>query len=53
MAMFGRVAIATQFVSAMDGIDYHFFRLSHFKECVAIMFLIVDLFFPLLLKYFS
>lgn len=42
------VAIATQFVSATDGIDY--FRLSHF--CVATaMCLFVTLFFPFLLKY--
>ena len=45
-----RVAMATQFVSAMDGIDCSvFFRPSHFKDCVAIvMCLIVALFFPFL-----
>ena len=45
-----RVAMATQFVSATDGIDCSiFFRPSHFKDCVAIvMRLIVALFFPFL-----
>ena len=53
MATVGRVAIATQFVSATDGIDCSiFFRPSHFKDCVALaMCLIVALFFPFLLKY--
>ena len=37
MATVERVAIATQFVSAMDGIDCSiFFSPSHFKDCVAI-----------------
>ena len=49
MATVERVAIATQFVSATDGIDCSiFFRPSHFKDCVAIaMCLIVALFFSL------
>ena len=53
MATVERVAIATQFVSAMDGIDCCIcFRPSDFKDCVAIaMCLIVVPFFPFLLKY--
>ena len=49
MATVGHVAIATQFVSAMDGIDRsNFSRPSHFKDCVALaMSLIVALFFSL------
>ena len=52
MATVERVAIATQFVSAKDGIDCSiFFRPSHFKDCVAIaMCLIVALFFPFLIE---
>ena len=52
MATVERVAIATQFVSATDGIDCSiFFRPSHFKDCVAIaMCLIVALFFPFLIE---
>ena len=52
MATVGRVPIATQFVSATDGIDCSiFFRPSHFKDCVAIaMCLIVALFFPFLIE---
>ena len=52
MATVERVAIATQFVSATDGIDCSIiFRPSHFQDCVAIaMCLIVDLFFPFLIK---
>ena len=52
MAIVERVAIATQFVSATDGIDWSiFFRPSHFKDCVAIaMCLIVALFFPFLIE---
>ena len=51
MAIVERVAIATQFVSAMDGIHCSiFFRPSHFIDCVAIaMCLIVALFFPFLM----
>ena len=47
-----RVAIATQFVSATDGIDCSiFFRPSHFKDCVAIAIrFIVALFFPFLIE---
>ena len=54
MATVGRVAIATQFVSATDGIDRsNFFRPSHFKDCVAIaMCLIVALFFPFLTEVY-
>ena len=50
MATVEHVAMATQFVSATDGIDCSIlFRLSHFKDCVAIaMRLIVALFFPFL-----
>ena len=52
MATIKRVAIATQFVSATDGIDCSiFFRPSHFKDCVTIaMCLIVALFFPFLIE---
>ena len=52
MATAERVAIATQCVSATDGIDCPiFFRPSHFKDCVAIaMCLIVALFFPFLIE---
>ena len=52
MATVERVAIATQFVSATDGIDCSiFFRPSHFKDCVAIaMCLTVALFFPFLIE---
>ena len=52
MATVEPVAIATQFVSATDGIDCSiFFRPSHFKDCVAIaMYLIVALFFPFLIE---
>ena len=52
MATIKRVAIATQFVSATDGIDCSiFFRPSHFKDCVTIaMCLIVVLFFPFLIE---
>ena len=52
MATIKRVAIATQFVSATDGIDRSiFFRPSHFKDCVTIaMCLIVALFFPFLIE---
>ena len=52
MATVERVAIATQFVSATDGIDCSiFFRPLHFKDCVAIaMCLIVALFFPFLIE---
>ena len=52
MATVERVAIATQFVSATDGIDCSiFFRRSHFTDCVAIaMHLIVALFFPFLIE---
>ena len=52
MATVERVAIATQFVSATDGIDCSiFFRPSHFEDCVAIaMCLIVAVFFPFLIK---
>ena len=52
MATVDRVAIATQFVSAMDGINCSiFFCQSHFKDCVAIaMRLIVALFFPFLIE---
>ena len=52
MASVERVAIATQFVSATDGIDCSiFFRPSHFKDCVAIaMCLIVAQFFPFLIE---
>ena len=47
MATVECVAIATQFVSAKDGIDCSiFFHPSHFKDCVAIaMCLIVALIF--------
>ena len=52
MATIKRVAIATQFVSATDGIDCSiFFRPLHFKYCVAIATcLIVALFFPFLIE---
>ena len=53
MATVERVAVATQFVSATDGIDcsIFFFRSSHFKDCVAVaMRLIVALFFPFLIE---
>ena len=52
MATVGRVPIATQFVSATDGIDCSiFFRPSHFKDCVAMaMCLIVALYFPFLIE---
>ena len=49
-----RVAVATLFVSATDGIGCSIFSdgPSHFKDCVAIaMCLIVAIFFPFLLKY--
>ena len=54
MATVERVTIATQFVSATDGIDCSiFFRPSHFKDCVAIaMCLIVTLFFPFLIEVY-
>ena len=54
MATVDCVAIATQFVSATDGIDCSiFYRLSHFKDCVAIvMCLIVALFFPFLIEVY-
>ena len=49
MATVERVAIATRFVSAADGIDCStFFRPSHFKDCVAIAICLnVALFVPL------
>ena len=54
MATVEHVAIATQFVSEMDGINSSiFFRPSHFKDCVAIamcLTLIVALFFPFLIE---
>ena len=52
MATVERVAIATQVVSATDGIDCSiFFRPSHFKDYVAIaMRLIVALFFPFVIE---
>ena len=48
MVTVGRVALATQFVSATDGIDSSIFsRSSHFKDCVVMaMCLIVALFPP-------
>ena len=52
MVIVEHVAIATQFVTATDGIDCSIcFRPSHFKDCVAIaMRLIVALFFPFLIE---
>ena len=52
MATVRRVALATQIVSATDGIDCSIFsRLLHFKDFVVIgMCLIVALFFPFLIK---
>ena len=52
MAMFGRVSIATQFVSVVDGNNCSIsFHPSHFKGCVAMaMCLIVALFFPILIE---
>ena len=46
MATVERVAIATQFVSATDGIDCSiFFRPSHFKDCVAIAMCLIEALF--------
>ena len=52
MATVDLVAIATQFVSATDGITRSiFFHPSHFKNCVAIAIcLTVALFFPFLIE---
>ena len=52
MTTIERVAIATQFVSATDGIDCSIFsRPSHFKNCVTMaMCLIVALFFSFLVE---
>ena len=52
MATLERIAIATQFLSATDGIDCSiFFRPSHFKDCVAVaMCLIMALFVSFLIE---
>ena len=46
-----RVAIATQFVSATDGIDCSIFSVRRIYCVAIVMCLIVALFSPFLLKY--